>query len=712
MENNNCLIYFFVDNDGNIKINHLNNASEEIRESMGYRDGYPIVLFAYSYKDRKLFVTNKNEKELLKLLKLFKDSRESSISSSDNREEVRQLDVASEFLKSKYSWKGDIFPREDNPYSLEEKTIKDFNLVWGYISLIFGSMNLDPINVPVFVVDSLDRRSIFVGKGEVHDAPFKIHGPAIVVRRTNSMFFMCQSIIYQYVLNLHGIVDFSPKIEEIYLSDVKEFIDRTLISFLRNNDLKDRTFWYVGKKDGKLYLNRNDYNSDGDRIKSVDDLTFVITFEYAVIEDSRYIIINDISAGDVNISSIYSDMMNFIQDNLEHIGHIDNGGKKLENSPLYLFDGFSFPYQNVMATNLPIWIYIQTVLAPIYDFDPKDILILKGKFPNSFGFKYFDPKNKEDREYVSNFVNMDEYDEPLILWNSSSFDSLIGQWVQFSEEYMKFIDPSRISDNSDKHIARVLENFQSSVLRNPENRFAIESMIGLVCEENPHIHQYNVFNIFTKVIGLTGVITESMLEDSSELEDDEALRLLSDVQNSLFFLTIKTMANFCNIKHGTEFKLDGEIQKGDIVVDNKCQCIFEVKSVMLEPENQIDSNPDGITYKCLNLVCGSIEYLMKDEVKLFHLGFLDEEEYNEKVASKIKKRSQQSTEEFYKSMLERFLRNKKRSNPLDYIEDDDGDLPSFDSYLNKHRKNFNRSEGDAILENMLNDCRKVRSYGD
>jgi len=49
------------------------------------------------------FVTNKNEKELLKLLKLFKDSRESSISSSDNREEVRQLDVASEFLKSKSS---------------------------------------------------------------------------------------------------------------------------------------------------------------------------------------------------------------------------------------------------------------------------------------------------------------------------------------------------------------------------------------------------------------------------------------------------------------------------------------------------------------------------------------------------------------------------------------------------------------------------------
>jgi len=708
MSQNNCLIYFFVDSEGGIRVNHLNNTAEELTESLGYRNEYPLLLFAYSYRDRKLFVTNANQEELIGILESLKKSKEHGLSSSDEKEPVKQLEAASIFLRNKYAWKGEIFSRDDLDSAVSSKSVKDFDIVWKYLSLIFGSMRLDPIDLPVHIVDNLTERSLFIPFGEVIDIGEDVHGPAIIVRKTNSMFFMAEAIIYQYVLNLHGIVDFSPGMEETYLRDAKEFVDQTLISFLRNNDLKDHTFWYVGKKDGRLYLNRNDYVNDSDKLRSTGEYTSVVTFEYASVEDCRYIIVNDISAGDINISELYMDIVEFIQQNLSYIGHIENNGDPLKKLPVYMFEGLKPTYSTLYASNLPVWIYLETVLAPIYDFDPRNILIVRGAFNETFAFKYIDPTNKDDKEYLSEYLFAGDYDEPLILWNTTSYDSIIGKWNQFVKEYMVFIYGNRGPES--RNVAKDLKRFQSSVLRSAQNRFAIETLVGLLCEENPHVHQYNIFNVFTKIIGLTGIITEDVLEDNEDFGDEATMELLSEVQTSLFFLTLKAMANFCNIKHGVEFHVDGKIQKGDIIADEKCQCLLEVEAVLLEPNNKTDKNPDGVTYSCRNLICGKHVNKVYGEVKLFHLGFLDAGEYNEKTASKINKQSQQYGEEFYKSMLERFLRNKKRPNPLDYVEEEK-ETPTFDAYLSMQREDYGRSGGDTILENMLNDCRKVKSYG-
>jgi len=295
-----------------------------------------------------------------------------------------------------------------------------------------------------------------------------------------------------------------------------------------------------------------------------------------------------------------------------------------------------------------------------------------------------------------------------MLWNSTSYDSVIGKWNQFIKEYLRFIKGEKFN-NDDENMKEELSLFKEKVLQNAENRFAMETLVGLLCEENPHIHQYNVFNIFSKIIGLTGIVTEDVLERSPDFGDEETMAILTEVQTSLFFLTLKSMATLCNIKYGIDFTVDGEIEKGDIVLDSHSNCLYEIHSVLLEPSNQTDDNPEGITYLCKNLICASKDVRTLGEVQLFHFGFLDDEKYNEKRASKINKHSQQFGSEYYKKMLQQFLRNKKRPNPLDYVED--ADFPSFDALLTMQRKEYNRNEADTILENMLNDCRKVKSYG-
>lgn len=709
MSNTNCLVYFFIDNEGGIRINHLNNTSEELRELMGYRDGYPLLLFAYSYKDKKLFFTNVNQEELIEVLEIFKKSKSKSFSSSDDRDIAQQIQVCSDFLKKHYAWTGDLYSKEHLSTSFLKKSIKDFDMVWKYLNIVFGSFNIDVIDMPIYLIDNLKDRSIYVPNGKSLYLNEHIEGPAIIIRKSNSMFFMSEAIVYQYLLNLHNIINFHTGIEEDYLNDTKEFIDKTFHSFLKYGDLKDKTFWYVAKKDGHLYLNRNQYILDSNKLKSIEGYSSVITFEYNVVEDSRYIVINDISMEDMSISSLYRDMFSFISRNLSYIGHIDDDGKEIEDAPIYIFEGIEPSYSILKASNLPIWVYVQTLLATVYDFDPKDIKIIKGDFEELFAFKYLDMSIEKNREYLSDYFDDDFYDS-VMLWNSSQ-DSLIAKWNQFVEEYIKYAFKNKKSFIN-KDLKKTLNDFKKNILQNEQNSFLLECFIGIICEDNSYLHQYNIFKIFSEVVGLTGLIREDMLSKDEE-SDEEIIDLMSDIQSSLFFMTLKSMASFCNIKYGIDFSKDEEIEKNDIVIDNLSNCIYEVKSVLLEPDNRSDDNPEGITYCCKDLVSGEVINKIMGEVAIFDFSFLDKTEYNEKTAISENKMNKYSKygEEFYKKMLERFLRNKKRHNPLDYVEDEDSDPPSLESYLNMQRDQFNREEGSAILENMLNNCRRVKSYG-
>lgn len=705
---NDFLIYFFVGRDGQIHINHLNNTVEELVKSFGYREKYHLLLFAYCYTSRKLYVTNFDDEKLLDTLEELKKYN-SGVSSSESKDIVLQFKKVSEFLKKQYAWKGEILSGDSLISSVVNKKISDFDFVWKYLKLLFGSIRLDPIDLPVYIVDKLDQHSLFIPSNQYFSIKNEdIIGPAIILRKNNSLYFLSEAIIYQYVLNLHGIIDFSPKTEETYLRDAKEFVDETLISFLRNNNLVSRTFWYLGKKDGKIYLNRNEYARNALKLMEDEGYGIVITFEYVSVEDSRYIIFNNITAEAINEANFYKEMLQFLIDNVVSIGHTDLKGAVIKKPPLFLFEGEKAGRKFLSVSNLPIWIVIKTILSVIYDFDPKDIPIIKGIFDESFVFRYIDLENDEDKKIFEKYFHIDGDEGPVILWNALSYDSLSGSWNQFIKEYLRFIGKNILNDSGS--IKNELLNFKEKILKSAENRLLLEYIIGLQCEEDPYYHKYNIFNVFTKVVGLTGIITEDMFEKDKHFNDTQS-ELLSDMQSSLFFLTLKSMANFANIKHGIDFYIDGEINKGDVVVDLDCRCIFEVEAVMLESERKTSDNPDGIIYRCKNLICGDIENKAYGQVKIFHLGFLDEIEYNEKQASVLKKEAQQLGVEYYKSILEQFIRNKKRPNPLDYTEQEDADPPSFEASLNMQRKEFNRTEGDAVLENMLNNCRKVKTYG-
>lgn len=706
----NCLIYFFVDSEGQIHINHLNNTAEELREFYGYRNDYPLVLFAYCYKSRRLFVLNMNDTSLKKVLEALRDSRRGSSAPSPDKDAIKQIEAASSFLKNKYAWKGEIFSRDDMESSVIRKEVSDFGLAWKYLSLIFGGLKLDPIDVPVYIVDNLEKSSLFVPIKETLDIGEEVEGPAIILRKTNSKYFMSEALIYQYIMNLHGIVEFSPKVEETYLQDAKEFVDRTLISFLRNGKLTNHTYWYVGKKDGRLYLNENVDELGTFDLMDSEQYSTLLTFEYFVVEDSRYVVFNDVSPADINTGKLYKSMLEFLLENLAYIGHTDERGDVLKDPPIFLFEGLLKDVSFFRASNLPVWIIIQSVLSVMYEFDPLDITIIRGPFGGSFSFKYLDPESWSHQRILREYFD-DEGDYPVILWNTSSHDSSIAKWNQFLREYADFVFANyAVEKNGD--LKEKLITFRDKVIRNGQRRFALEILIGLLCEEEPHSHQYNIFTIFTDFVGLTGVIAEEELDNFPGEPDIEIMELISDIQSSLYFLTLKSMASFASIKHGIDFQMDGDIQKGDVVTDDHCHCLFEVEAVLLEPANQTDANPEGITYCCRNLICGKQVMKTLEDVKLFHLGFLDDEEYNEKQASSLRKKSQQFGAEYYKKMLEQFLRTKRRPNPLDFIEEKVDDPPSFDAFLAMQREDFNRTEGDMILENMLNDCRKVKSYGD
>jgi len=359
------------------------------------------------------------------------------------------------------------------------------------------------------------------------------------------------------------------------------------------------------------------------------------------------------------------------------------------------------------VTNLPIWVFICTFLAPIHDFNPKDITILKSSFDDSFTFKYISD-SQEDKEFLSQYVDIKNYNFPIILWNSESYDSIIGQWYEFMREYLIYI--KNINTPREIDIVKELEKFRDTILNNREKCLAFENLVAIICEEYPTIHEYNVFNIFSQVVGFSGIITEKILEQNENVYSEKMIELLSDIQERLYFLTLKSMARFCHIKYGTNFSADKEIAKGDVVIDEDCECLMEVKRVSLEPENKTDDNPDGITYLCQNLINKQESVKLFTDVKMFHVGFLDVGEYNEKHASVLKKEAQNISADVYKKMLERFLKYPKRPNPLDEKEEEI-DFPTFESALNEQRKVFHRTEGDAVLENMLNDCRKVKTYG-
>ncbi|MFW5890839.1 MAG: hypothetical protein ACOCUI_01315, partial [bacterium] len=688
MSDSKSIIYFFADSEGQIRINHLNNTADEIAEYYGYHDDYSVLLFGYCFKTRSLYVVNVNDDVLKKMLIDYQKYKSKGSINSDKKEIVEQLDIVFKFLKKHFIWKGEIFSREELQESFSEKNIKDFNLAWNYLNLIFGSMKIDPIEIPIYIIDDLKYRSKFIQPNDLFKIDDReIVGPAILIRRTNSLYFINEAIVYQYILNLHGIVSFYPGLEEEYIEDAKEFVDKTLVSFLRSNNLEQHTFWYVGKKDGNIYLDKNEYMRDSEDLVDDDIYSFVLTFEYIVVEDSRCVIFNNVTGSDINDTKLYKSMFDFVMNNLSHIGHVDENGKELKDPPIILFEGLKTGFKRMMVSNLPIWILIRTVFCPLYDFDPQDIMIIKGVFNEPFSFKFIDPLNIEDKEFVSEYFSVKDFNFPVICWNTVSYDSVLGKWNIFIKEYMKFIGGGKHVPTK-TNLKEELKNFEEKVLESKENQFAFEGLVGLLCEDNPHIHQYNIFNMFIKVVGLTGIITEEMLLDNKSLSD-EIVELMTVIQTRLFFLTLKSMAVYCNMKHGINYYIDGEIKKGDIVTNEHGSCIAEVKSVLLEPSNIDDDNIDGITYICRDLITNKEYVKLYGDIKLFHLGFLDEEEYNEeKTSSSLKKiKIAQEDKEVYKRILEQYLRNKKRSNPLDYVEEDE-EPPALNAYLEKQRKEF------------------------
>ena len=122
----------------------------------------------------------------------------------------KQIDAVINFLTKKFNWNGEIFSKEDylRKVVFKELAVSDFKMVWSYLRNVFFDIKSSPIDIPVFVIPDFKQRSFFVEKDQTQKiGNYSISGPAILLRKSNSMFVYSEHIIYQYLFNLSSLIN-------------------------------------------------------------------------------------------------------------------------------------------------------------------------------------------------------------------------------------------------------------------------------------------------------------------------------------------------------------------------------------------------------------------------------------------------------------------------------------------------------------------------
>jgi hypothetical protein len=425
MKDSELIVSFYVVQD-EIKINHVGNTSEEILREIGSKRSGPILLFKYIPDSKKLIISNIDSDSLTLILESLKDKKQGKSLNSELSFAVKQLQVASKFLRKIYGWEGEVFSKEEVGFDDDiELSVSDFKIVWEYLKFFFLQYNAEVFDIPVHVIDALEEPSFFIEEDEEYG---EITGPAICVKKTNSIYSMCESIILQYVLNYDNIIKFDVALREEYLFDAKEHVDAAITGFFRNEIIDNRSFWYLENLGSKIYLHKNyDMLSDFNLSTSVASGT-IMTFEYVVSGGSRYIIIDNASRNVTRNVSVYKEMFDFLMKNVDKIGHVDDDGSRIEKDPIVLFRPLSKRTIPLYLSHLPVWIFIENLLSVVYDFDAEDVLLLKGQFSCDEPFLLI--QNKEDMvDKIGDVMELTDDKFPIIAWNTRVEESALSELV-------------------------------------------------------------------------------------------------------------------------------------------------------------------------------------------------------------------------------------------------------------------------------------------
>lgn len=708
MEDNGIKVYFYVTN-GEININHTGSTAEELAAESNSKKNFPIILFSYDFDSKVLCAENIDKEALSAVLNSLKRKKMKKSISEEMKEAVYQLEAVAKYLRKVYGWEGEIVSKEESGYDEDKKlSLSDFKVVFDYLRLFFRNYNAEIFDIDIYIVESLDKPSVFLEDDEEYD---DISGPAILLKKTNSMFAMSEAIIYQYVLNYDKIIGFDVGLREEYVLDTKDYVDDAIIGFFRNEIVDKKSFWFLEKIGSIVYLKKNtDLLSSMDLRKKRTGA--IMTFEYVVSDDSRYIIFDNISRHVIRNLNVYGKMFEFLMKNLGKIGHVGSDGGELKEDPIVLFRPSKNNIVPLFLSNIPVWIFIENIFSVLYDFDPEDILVLKGEFDSAHAFKLIDDLI-ELKKYTGRDLEITENDLPLLLWNTKVEESAISEFMFLMASYSLFIKEENFGNfQMPKNIKEFIYYINNNVFRDKDKTYALEHAMMILIHELEHVHEYNLFKIIFDIMGFYSSIVDNYLS-SIDNESDLSMvaKIVDEIHEKLYYLVLKATLISAKIRYGANISKNVKPIRGDLVMDTGMEEMMRVDMVSLEP-TKVDekTNPEGALLHCVNVFTNEKTKRTPEEVFVISFSFDDPKVYNYKRASKIVEASESNDLYPYKELLIPFIRNKKKKNPLDEDEKKK-EPPTFDAYLTEQRKDFGRNGGGVIVEHLLDKCRKVRDYG-
>ena len=293
---------------------------------------------------------------------------------------------------------------------------------------------------------------------------------------------------------------------------------------------------------------------------------------------------------------------------------------------------------------------------------------------------------------------------PLILWNTRSDESFLGSSRSLFNEYLKFVEFKNGAELDHYTVEpddlyKYFKDFDRKLIEDPNARLALENELLIAIEDNAHIHEYNLFKLLAYVVGFHKHLIEDYIY-SEEEKSVELAKAADSVQKKIYYCALKAFYLLCEIKYGLNCKGGEEVQKNDIVISSDYDNILKVNEIVVERE--------GMVCKCEDTITKEVYRINYKNLDVLHLN-LDEKMYNRTRTARVK-RANRPDWSYYKNLLDEYIRNPKRKNPLEE-EEKSSDRPSFEKYLRDQSKYYEWEVDALVTETLLNDNRKVKNYG-
>jgi hypothetical protein len=246
---------------------------------------------------------------------------------------------------------------------------------------------------------------------------------------------------------------------------------------------------------------------------------------------------------------------------------------------------------------------------------------------------------------------------------------------------------------------KYFSEFNRRLIESDEERIALENELLVAIEDNAHLHEYNLFKLLVYVVGYHRHLIEEYIFEENK-NSKELAKVADEVQKKIFYCALKAFSILCEMKYGLNCKDKGDVEKHDLVMSDDYDNILKVNEVIVESE--------GLVCRCEDMITKEIYKINHSDLYILHLD-LDEKMYNRTKMANVKKANKPDWS-YYKNLLEEYVRNPKRKNPLEE-EEESSDRPSFEKYLRDQSKYYEWDTDALVTETLLNDNRKVKNYG-